>query len=363
MDEYTNPDAPLNYSYKSINNSVSDRYIFRHLWPLAIKLIPNKMPANAVSILGSMFCWFAFAILSGFVVGPLAVFAPSHPWIFGVIAVCVFLYQTLDALDGIQARRTGASGPTGEFVDHWFDSINAFMLPLGIALAFPVVPGMVAAFTILFCGMAEWISAKATLKRGLLEFGPFSSEEALTLVYVFYLAVWCTGYQFWESPSPVLGFPPIWIVFALAPLSFILSVLVTAKYSRGQMGWFFLFTLTLFPILVWMRFTSPALGSLSLLLGGLTLGGAATRFAGDVLRERLVGLRYPVVYIDYLVIDVVLLGSLLFPSLPSWVPIVVISVSLGWIVFTLTRQFLRMIKRIKKVTGMGLFKLSQNPRT
>ena len=223
------------------------------------------------------------------------------------------------------------------------------------------VPWMVAAFTILFCGMAEWISAKSILKRGLLEFGPFSSEEALTLVYVFYLAVWCTGYQFWESSSPVLGFPPIWIVFALAPLSFILSVLVTAKYSRGQMGCFLLFIITLVPILVWIHFTSPKLGSLSLLLGGLTLGGAATRFAGDVLRERLVGLRYPVVYIDYFVVDAVLLGSLFFPSLPIWVPIVVIGASLGWVVFTLTRQFLRMIKRIRKVTGTGLFKLSKNP--
>ena len=361
MDEYAKPDAPLNYSYKSINNSLSDRYIFRHLWPLAIKLIPAQMPANAVSILGSMFCWLAFAILSGLMVGPLAVFAPRHPWIFGVIAACVFLYQTLDALDGIQARRTGASGPMGEFVDHWFDSINAFMLPLGIALAFPVVPCQVAAITILFCGMAEWINARTILKRGLLEFGPVSSEEALTLIYVFFLAVWCTGYPFWESSSSLLGFPPILIVFALAPLSFILSILVTAKYSRGQLGWFFIFIMTLVPILVWIHFSLPILGSLSLLLGGLTLGGAATRFAGDVLRERLVGLRYPVLYIDYLVVDVILIGSLFFPSPPAWVPLVVIGAAFGWMVFTLTRQFLRMIKRVKKVTGMGLFKLSKNP--
>ena len=361
MDEYSNPDAPSNYSYKSINNSFVDRHVFRFWWPIAIRFVPAKMSPNAVSILGSMFCWLAFAILSGLVVGPLAVFAPRHPWIFGVVAVCVFLYQTLDALDGIQARRTGASGPLGEFVDHWFDSINAFMIPLGIALAFPAVPPMVAGTTVLLCGMAEWMSARATLKRGLMEFGQVSSEEALMLIYVFFLVIWWTGYPFWGSPSPALGFPPIWIVFALAPISFIISVLINVRHSSGQLRLFVLLVVTLVPILVWIFFTVPVLGSPYLLLGGLTLGGAATRFAGDVLRERLVGLRYPLVYIDYLVVDAFLLGSLFIPSPPGWVPLVVVCASFAWVVFTLIRQFRRMTCRVKEVTGKSLFSLLTNP--
>jgi phosphatidylglycerophosphate synthase len=363
MDEYTNPDAPLSYRYTSINNSLLDRYLFCHWWPIAIKVIPARMSANAVSVLGSMFCWLAFAILSGLVVGPLEVFAPRHPWIFGVVAVCIFLYQTLDALDGVQARRTGVSGPMGEFVDHWFDSINAFMIPLGIALAFPAIPYTVAALTVFFCGMAEWISARATLKRGLMEFGPISSEEVLTLIYIFFLVIWWTGYQFWASPSPALGFPPIWIVYFLAPLFLVLTVLINAKYSHGELGWFCVAAATLVPILAWMLFTQTALKSLSLLLGGLTLGCAATRFAGDVLRERLVGLRYPVVYVDSIVIDALLLGSLLVPYLPGWVPLAVVCSSLGWMAFTLARQFRRMKDRVTEVTGTDLFRLVRNPRT
>lgn len=363
MDEYTNPEVPLNYCYSSVNNSLTDRYLFRHWWPIAIKAIPATMSANAVSILGTVFCWLAFAILSGLVVGPLAAFAPGHPWIFGVLAACIFLYQTLDALDGIQARRTGVSGPMGEFVDHWFDSINAFLIPLGIALAFPPIPRTVAAVTVFFCGMAEWISGRATLKRGLMEFGLFSSEEILTLIYMFFLVIWWTGYQFWASPSPALGFPPVWIVFSLAPLAFVLTVLINAKYSRGELGWFFLDVATLLPILAWIIFSPTVPGDLSLLLGGLTLGCAATRFAGDVLRERLVGLRYPVFYIDYLAVDALLLGSLLVPSLPGWVPLAVVSSSLGWMVFTLVRQFMKMKNRVTDVTGMGLFRLLRNPLT
>jgi phosphatidylglycerophosphate synthase len=361
MDEYKNPDAPLNYSYKSINNSLMDRYLFCHWWPIAIRVIPEKMSANAVSILGSMFCWLAFAILSGIVVGPLVAFAPGHPWIFGVVAACVFLYQTLDALDGVQARRTGVSGPMGEFIDHWFDSINAFLIPLGIALAFPALPSAVAAITIFFCGIAEWVSARATLKRGLMEFGPFSSEEVLTAIYVFFLVIWWTGYKFWASSSTLLGFPPLWIVYLLAPLAFILTILINAKYSHDELGWFFAVIATLSPILAWILLAPTAQQNLALLLGGLTLGCAATRFAGDVLRERLVGLRYPALYVDYIVVDALLIGSLLIPSLPGWVPLAVVCSSLGWMIFTLARQFLRMKDRVTAVTGMDLFRLARNP--
>lgn len=39
-------------------------------------------------------------------------------WTYLLHVVCVFLYQTLDALDGKQARRTGSSSPLGELFDH-----------------------------------------------------------------------------------------------------------------------------------------------------------------------------------------------------------------------------------------------------
>ena len=42
--------------------------------------------------------------------------APS--WVYLLAAVCVFLYQTLDAIDGKQARRTGTSSPLGQLFDH-----------------------------------------------------------------------------------------------------------------------------------------------------------------------------------------------------------------------------------------------------
>jgi CDP-alcohol phosphatidyltransferase len=40
------------------------------------------------------------------------------PWVYASWAVGLFLYQTFDAVDGTQARRTHQSGPLGELFDH-----------------------------------------------------------------------------------------------------------------------------------------------------------------------------------------------------------------------------------------------------
>ena len=39
-------------------------------------------------------------------------------------AFCLFAYQSLDSIDGKQARRTGMAGPLGELFDHGCDAIN-----------------------------------------------------------------------------------------------------------------------------------------------------------------------------------------------------------------------------------------------
>ena len=41
-----------------------------------------------------------------------------------VCAIGLFIYQTLDAIDGKQARRTQTSSPLGELFDHGCDSVS-----------------------------------------------------------------------------------------------------------------------------------------------------------------------------------------------------------------------------------------------
>lgn len=59
---------------------------------------------------------------------------PSSAFYFA--AACIFIYSTLDAIDGKQARRTKSSSPLGQLFDHGCDSfsITFFMLAICQAL-------------------------------------------------------------------------------------------------------------------------------------------------------------------------------------------------------------------------------------
>jgi phosphatidylglycerophosphate synthase len=43
---------------------------------------------------------------------------PVPQWTIFYACFCGFMYQTLDAVDGKQARRTGSSSPLGQLFDH-----------------------------------------------------------------------------------------------------------------------------------------------------------------------------------------------------------------------------------------------------
>lgn len=42
----------------------------------------------------------------------------------------MFFYQSMDAIDGKQARRTGTSGPLGQLFDHGVDTLNTTLAGL-----------------------------------------------------------------------------------------------------------------------------------------------------------------------------------------------------------------------------------------
>lgn len=357
-EKYYDPDRPLKYKYTSENKSILDNYVLNHWWPIAIKAVPPSASANLVSILGSLSCWLGFLVLSGAVFGPMELVARRKPWIFGLAAFLVFLYQTLDSLDGIQARRTGASGPLGEFVDHWFDSINAFLIPLGIALAFPVVPPAFAALTLLFGASASWLSARAIRDSGVMKFGPVSGEEVLSFTYLFFLAVWITGYDFWVRPA-VLGMAPIALVYTIVP--FLLagsSIASAASVSVSGFKHYAAAMAAVLPTLVWTLLALRGHHRAALAVGGLLICFSASRYAGDVLRDRLTGLEYRPVQLDIVALDLLLLASILMPGLPPRTTMFVACAALSWLGLSLFVQFSRTAARIREVTGVPLFQVA-----
>lgn len=352
MERYSDPDKPLKYDYKSINNSLVNAFYKRYWLPHVFKLVPARMSANVISLVGSAGAWVAFLLLAGLVLGPMSTVGRRSPWLFGLAALFIFFYHTMDNLDGMQARRLGSTGPLGEFVDHWFDSFNSFLIPLGIALAFPRIPPAFVAASTLLCCMADWLSARSVRNSGVLVFNPISSEEALAFTYLFCLSVWALGYDFWAAPV-FFGLPRVIIAYCAAPLAFLACIATTFKPAdRPELPAIVLASIA--PIFVWTLIALHGPFRHALLAGCLLMGFTAARFAADVLRDRLVGLEYRGFYPDVLAMDALLLACLLVPGLPRWVVPASLSLSFVWTFCALGLQFSRTIARVRATLGHGL---------
>ncbi|MBL8966990.1 MAG: CDP-alcohol phosphatidyltransferase family protein [Spirochaetaceae bacterium] len=355
MERYEDPDRIYKYQYSSVNRSLVDR-LLKYWWRFAIKLIPAKASANLVSIVGNLGSWFATALLCGLVVGPIDVAAKRSPWLFGLAALSLAFYHSLDAMDGIQARRTGSSGPLGEFVDHWFDSFNIFLVPLGLFMAFPVLPSAWLFIALLACIFADWTNLREVKMTNQLHFGPISSEEAMIALLLAYVSMWLVGYDFWALPLPGLGVPPIYIAmvitiggsFATGMRSFLVGRMAWSREILAEL-------LTLAPIAVWALIAEKTFGRGALLVGGLLMGLSGSRFIGDLLRSRLVGLAAPLWYPDLLVMDLLLLASILVPGLPAWVRVAAVGLFFAVLAYGLLGQFARTLSLVRERLGIGLF--------
>ncbi len=355
MERYEDPDRIYKYQYSSINKSLVDR-LLKYWWRLAIKFIPAKASANLVSIVGNTGSWFATALLCGLVVGPIDVAARRSPWLFGLAALGIAFYHSLDAMDGIQARRTGSSGPLGEFVDHWFDSFNIFFMPLGLFMAFPVLPSAWLFIAIFACLFADWTNLREVKMTNQLYFGPLSSEEGTVALLLAYLSMWFVGYDFWARPLPGLGVPPIHLGYLVMIGGFFVTGL--RSFFVGRMAWgreVLAELLTLLPIAIWALVAEKTMGRGALLAGGLLAGFSGSRFIGDLLRSRLVGLAAPLWYPDLLVMDLLLLASILVPGLPAWVRVAAVGLFFAVLAYGLLGQFARTLSLVRERLGIGLF--------
>lgn len=90
-------------------------------WGFLANLLPMNFAPNTITSIGLLFS-LSSCIVYGYYSFDLKTPCPTWVYIYGGIAV--FLYQTFDALDGKQARRTGSSSPLGQLFDHGCDAFN-----------------------------------------------------------------------------------------------------------------------------------------------------------------------------------------------------------------------------------------------
>jgi ethanolaminephosphotransferase len=101
--------------------SITRQYILNHFYEAIMKIMPLSIAPNMITLVGFI-CIVLSATVTSFYAPTLTETLPS--WVFVLNAFCLFTYQTLDNLDGKQARRTGTSSPLGEMFDHGLDALS-----------------------------------------------------------------------------------------------------------------------------------------------------------------------------------------------------------------------------------------------
>ena len=89
-------------------------------WLNITEYIPKKVAPNLITLVGLFFIFAQTISTTYFNASLKGILEPSACFFS---AFCLIVYQTLDAIDGKQARRIGRSSPLGQLFDHGCDSI------------------------------------------------------------------------------------------------------------------------------------------------------------------------------------------------------------------------------------------------
>ncbi|KAM5567559.1 choline/ethanolaminephosphotransferase 1 [Rosa sericea] len=108
------------YKYSGVDHSLVSKYVLNPFWTRFVNLFPLWMPPNMITLTGFMF--LLTSALLGYIYSPRLDSAPPR-WVNFAHGLLLFLYQTFDAVDGKQARRTNSSSPLGELFDHGCDAL------------------------------------------------------------------------------------------------------------------------------------------------------------------------------------------------------------------------------------------------
>ncbi|CAI8595782.1 unnamed protein product [Vicia faba] len=108
------------HKYSGVDHSYVAKYVLQPFWCWFVNLFPLWMPPNLITLTGFMF--LLISVLLGYVYSPELDSAPPR-WVHVAHGILLFLYQTFDAVDGKQARRTNSSSPLGELFDHGCDAL------------------------------------------------------------------------------------------------------------------------------------------------------------------------------------------------------------------------------------------------
>jgi len=147
--------ALKSYSYSGADLSLTYKYVLSPWAQFCVDhFTPMSTAPNTITFLGLVWMFVAYLLmlfyaptfneaLTPAIDGQVPSETGAVPrWVYLFNAAAMIIYQTLDNMDGKQARRTGSSSPLGMLFDHGCDAINSPMGSINWCVAMCISPSI-----------------------------------------------------------------------------------------------------------------------------------------------------------------------------------------------------------------------------
>lgn len=173
--------------------------VFQPFWNKVVSMLPLWLAANMITLIG-MLVNISITLVFVFYYYPKIVVAEEEQaptWLFFLVAFGVFFYQTLDAIDGKQARRTGTASVLGELFDHGCDSVTTIFVLLAVTISAQPASELGQMLLPLLGLVAFYVAHWRTYVTGKLHFNKVDVTEAQWLIILVHVFRGVFGTSFW----------------------------------------------------------------------------------------------------------------------------------------------------------------------
>nr|NP_725301.1 bb in a boxcar, isoform B [Drosophila melanogaster]AAF58369.1 bb in a boxcar, isoform B [Drosophila melanogaster] len=206
-------------------------------WNWLVAQTPLWLAPNLITIVGLILNVVTTLILICY--SPNGVEAPPR-WTCLLCALGLFIYQSLDSIDGKQARRTNTSSPLGELFDHGCDSISTVFVALSACISCQLGHYPNWLFFQCFCAIALFYCAHwQTYVSGTMRFGRIDVTEAQFSIIAIHLVSAALGPEIWLTKIGI-GSIQLWygpavttIVCGLLSLTYVFSVIKAGGVGKN----------------------------------------------------------------------------------------------------------------------------------
>lgn len=191
------------HKYSADGTSICEPWM-QVFWRWLVEQIPKTWAPNTITLVGLLLNVLTTLIL--------IIYSPDGQqeaprWVYLCCALGLFVYQSLDAIDGKQARRTNTNTPLGELFDHGCDSLSTVFVMTGCCVALKLgQEPYVFLFEIAVSEFCFYLAHWQTYVTGTLKFNTIDVTEGQFTVIFIYL--FCAIYPgFFDFCLPVVGVP------------------------------------------------------------------------------------------------------------------------------------------------------------